>query len=72
MARKKKEVANPEADTVVDTVEIENVFVSELTTALVVRGSHTARTYTKEKHGDDFVELAKEYAANNGGQVVVR
>lgn len=71
MARKKKQevVENPEAETVVDTVEVEEV---KGTVANVVNGSHTARTYTKERHGDNFAELAKEYAAHAGGTVVVR
>lgn len=79
MPRKKKAevVENPEAETVVDTVEVtEPEVTSEKTVdgniATVVRGSFTARTYTKEKHGDNFTELAKEYAENNGGEVVVR
>lgn len=71
MARKKKQevVENPETETVVDTVEVEEV---KGTVANVVNGSHTARTYTKERHGDNFAELAKEYAAHAGGTVVVR
>lgn len=82
MARKKKQevVENPETETVVDTVEVEELPTEELveetvvkgTVANVVNGSHTARTYTKERHGDNFAELAKEYAAHAGGTVVVR
>ncbi len=30
-----------------------------------------ARTYTKEIHGDEFVALAKEFAATNGHPSVV-
>lgn len=77
MARKNKQdvVENPEAETVVDTVEVKEVPTEEAvkgTVANVVNGSHTARTYTKERHGDNFAELAKEYAAHAGGTVVVR
>ena len=77
MERKKKQevVKNPEAETVVDTVEVEEVPTEKVvkgTVANVVNGSHTARTYTKERHGDNFTQLAKEYAAHAGGTVVVR
>jgi len=64
-----KKVANPEAETVVDTVEVEE---ATGTVAEVVNGAFTARTYSKEKHGDNFAELAKEYADNHGGEVKVR
>ena len=62
-------VENPIADTVVDTVEVVDV---EATSASVVNGSFTARTYTKEIHGDNFMELAKEFVSHAGGEIVVR
>lgn len=78
MTRKKKEevVGNLEAKTVVDTIEVEEEVpteeIVEGTVANVVNGSHTARTYTKERHGDNFAQLAGEYASHAGGTVVVR
>lgn len=40
-------------------------------TAHVKRGPHIIRTYTLEQHGEDFEEMAKEYAKNNKYKVDV-
>lgn len=73
MPRKKKEVTNPEAETVVDTVEVTDEATEEATdevtnhtAAEVWSGSFLTRTYTKEKHGDNFAELANEFTETNG------
>ena len=62
--------AKTEVKTVVDKVE-DKKEVTE-TFADVKNGSFTVRTYSLEKHGEKFVELAKEFAGKAGGEVVVR
>jgi hypothetical protein len=69
---KKSVVENPEAETVVDTVETNEPEAVQGTEATVWRGSFPARKYTQKKHGDTFADLAEEYAKHNGGRVVVR
>lgn len=41
------------------------------TVANVVRDDVVIRTYTKEKHGDEFVTLANEFASKVQGRKVV-
>jgi hypothetical protein len=68
MPKKKTE----EVVKITDVTEVTEEVVETTTVATVVRGAHTARVYTLEEHGEDFAELAYEYARHQGGEVTVR
>ncbi len=59
------------AEEVVEEVEtvVEPVVVSKKTEVTVVYRLGT-RTYTKAVHGDEFVDLAKQFAAKHDGKIV--
>lgn len=42
------------------------------TIALVKRGATVIREYTRDIHGDNFADLAHEFASNHGGDVEVK
>ena len=52
----------------VETVEAVETKAPSKTVATVTYGGGT-REYTKELHGKDFADLAKEFATKKGGKV---
>lgn len=69
METKAKVVDETKAKVVDETADVSATPKSKKTEA-TVEWQGQVRTYTKEDHGENFLELAKEFAEKKGGEIV--
>ena len=64
-----KTIKSIEKKPVVKVESKKEVEVKDFSLAIVKNGKYEVRRYTQEDHGDNFAELANEFASKKGYQV---